>query len=86
MKSFMRVVIIIALLACLIYVYQQYKLRTAVPPLVDVDTGERIQCYGCGKILYENIQTIRVPLDQAHKYRIETKAGVCEACRRKGVG
>ena len=86
MKTFWRVVIILALIACLFYGYQQYKLRTAVPPLVDVDTGERIQCYGCGKILYENIQTIRVPSNQAHKYRIEKKSGVCEDCRRKGVG
>ena len=86
MKTVRRLLIIAVLVACLIYGYQQYKLRTSVPPLVDVETGERIQCYGCGKILYENIQTIRVPLDEAHKYGIDKKSGVCEECRRKGVG
>ncbi|HEQ60039.1 MAG TPA: hypothetical protein ENN74_00345 [Firmicutes bacterium] len=86
MKVLWRLLIIAALVACLLYGYQQYRLRTAVPPLVDVDTGERIQCYGCGKILYENVQTIRVRADQAHKYGIEKKSGVCEECRRKGVG
>ena len=86
MKTFWRVVVIVALVAGLFYGYQQYKLRTAVPPMVDVDSGERIQCYGCGKILYEDIQTIRVPADEAHKYGIDKKSGVCEDCRRKGVG
>ena len=86
MKTFWRVVIIVALGACLFYGYQQYRLRTATPPLVDVDTGERIQCYGCGKILYEDIQTIRVRSNVAHKYGIDKKSGVCEECRRKGVG
>lgn len=86
MKSLIRVLVILALIGVLIYGYQQYKLHSAIPPMVDVDTGERIQCYGCGKILYDNVQTIRVRSDQAHKYRIDTKSGLCEECRRKGIG
>ena len=85
MKSFFRLLIIVALIGALFYGYKIYKVNTLTPPDVWVDTGEVLTCIGCEKVLERNVKQIKVPGLEAKRYRIKYLAGICDSCRARGV-
>jgi hypothetical protein len=89
-KSAVQTIIRLAIIAALIYAgyygYRQYKIRMAGPVYVEVYSGERVVCVGCGRIMEErNIQLHKVPMQEARRYTLKQVDAVCEACQRKGV-
>ena len=84
-KSITRFLVIVGLLATLYLGREAYLKMTAEEPMRRVDTGLQHQCVGCGKVTLREVDTIKVPLSDAHRYRIKTVKVVCESCKARGV-
>ena len=53
--------------------------------IVQVRTGSLYECRICGKRYAENIRTIKVPITESKKYKVETEKGLCRKCAREEV-
>lgn len=53
------------------------------PQMVEVQSGDKVICFECGKVIYSDVQTRQVPATEASKYSVHEIKKLCSECQAK---